>query len=204
MKFNYPHTAAFAGLLHEMMECDQTEGLTILEHGLSVARWFEDLHAHLTTGTPLKLAWRLPDWIGDDRLVEHCLPLEDLLTYQVFHDCGKPRCITFDAQGRRHFPNHAALSEQVWLEAGGDAAIGRLIGMDMDIHLLKSEDLDEFAARPEALSLLLTGLAEIHANAAMFGGFGSDSFKIKWKHLNKRGRQILARIPFTTAAKIAA
>ena len=66
-----------------------------------------------------------------------------------------------------------------------------IIGMDMDAHLLKSDDLAEFASRPQAKALLLTALAEIHANAHMFGGLQSTSFKIKWKHLDKRGRQVL-------------
>jgi len=63
--------------------------------------------------------------------------------------------------------------------------------MDMDIHLLKADGIAEFAARPEAISLLLTGLAEIHANAAMFGGIESTSFKIKFKQISKRGKQII-------------
>lgn len=62
----------------------------------------------------------------------------------------------------------------------------------MDVHLLKAVDIPEFKARPQAIALLLTGLAEIHANASMFGGLESTSFKIKWKHLDKRGRQICA------------
>lgn len=63
--------------------------------------------------------------------------------------------------------------------------------MDMDIHLLKADGVPEFTARPQAAALLLTGLAEVHANAAMFGGIESTSFKIKWKQIDKRGRQII-------------
>ena len=63
--------------------------------------------------------------------------------------------------------------------------------MDMDIHLLKADGIEEFASRPEAATLLLTSLAEIHSNAAMFGGIDSTSFKIKWKHINKRGKKII-------------
>jgi hypothetical protein len=63
--------------------------------------------------------------------------------------------------------------------------------MDMDIHLLKDVDVLEFSKRPEAMTLLLTGLSEIHSNCAMFGGIESTSFKIKWKHINKRGNAIL-------------
>ncbi|MNC77597.1 hypothetical protein D3C75_1295840 [compost metagenome] len=62
----------------------------------------------------------------------------------------------------------------------------------MDIHLLKDEGIAEFAKRQEAATLLLTGLAEVHSNARMFGGLDSTSFKIKWKHIDKRGKKIVA------------
>jgi len=42
-----------------------------------------------------------------------------------------------------------------------------------------------------AFSLLVAALCELHANAKMFGGIESTSFKIKWKKLNKRGKQIV-------------
>jgi hypothetical protein len=35
-------------------------------------------------------------------------------------------------------------------------------------------------------------MAEVHSNAQMFGGENSDSFKIKAKHLEKRGRQVMS------------
>ena len=68
------------------------------------------------------------------------------------------------------------------------------MAMDMDAHLLKSDGVAEFAARPQATALLLTALAEVHSNAAMFGGADSDSFKIKAKHLDRRGGQVMAEI----------
>jgi hypothetical protein len=34
-------------------------------------------------------------------------------------------------------------------------------------------------------------LCEIHANADMFGGINSTSFKIKFKQINKRGKAII-------------
>jgi len=64
--------------------------------------------------------------------------------------------------------------------------------MDMDIHTIKADGVEEFASRPEAISLLLTGLSEVHSNASMFGGIESTSFKIKFKQLEKRGKKILA------------
>jgi uncharacterized protein YlaN (UPF0358 family) len=64
----------------------------------------------------------------------------------------------------------------------------------MYIHLLKSDGVDEFCKNPNAITLLLTGLSEIHSNSQMFGGIDSISFKIKWKCINKRGKQILEKI----------
>lgn len=62
--------------------------------------------------------------------------------------------------------------------------------MDMMFHKLKPCDLVCFALKPEAITLMLVGLAEIHANAEMFGGLDSTSFKIKFKHIDVRGRQV--------------
>ena len=64
--------------------------------------------------------------------------------------------------------------------------------LDMVVHTMSAAELDEFAARPEAPTLL-TGLAEVHANAEMFGGQESVSFKSKWKHLDRRGRALSQR-----------
>jgi hypothetical protein len=172
-----------------MDACEQTPGLSVFQHGILVRDHFLDLHRHLSTGSPLEKAWRLPDWIGPD-LLDHLLPIETLARYQIWHDCGKPFCLQIDEEGRRHFPDHARASHDTWLAAGGDEQTARLILMDMDIHLLKAEGIEEFAARPEAISLLLTGLSEIHANASMFGGIESTSFKIKWKQIDRRGAQI--------------
>ena len=61
----------------------------------------------------------------------------------------------------------------------------------MDIHTLKSDGVEEFAKNPYALTLLLTGLSEIHSNCQMFGGVSSTSFKIKIKCISQRGKQII-------------
>ena len=119
-------------------------------------------------------------------------------------NCGKPVCRTVDAEGRQHFPDHAAVSARVWDEAGGDPDVGDLIAMDMDVHLLKAEDVEAFSQRPEACALLLTALSEVHANASMFGGIQSTSFKIKAKHVEKRGRAILKAIAAREALPMAA
>lgn len=187
--------ASWEQLRADMDACFQTRTQSVLEHGYSVADYCSDLLDHLCVGEPLGFDWRLPDWLKepDSRklILDRLLPDHMMVTYQIYHDCGKPYCRTVDEDGRQHFPGHAALSAQVWRGLGGDEQVARLIERDMDIHLLKAEGLEDFAAQPEAASLLLTGLAEVHSNAAMFGGIESASFKAKWKQIDRRGRALV-------------
>ncbi len=67
----------------------------------------------------------------------------------------------------------------------------------MDVHCLKGENVEEFSRNPLATSLLISALSEVHANASMFGGIESTSFKIKWKQIDKRGRQVFEKMPNT-------
>ena len=175
-----------------MLACEQTSGMNMMQHGASVYEFFLDLKSHICSGTPLSNDWKLPEWVSNPMLWEKLLTPAIVEEYQLFHDCGKPFCRTVDEAGKQHFPDHAATSEKIWREIGGNEQVATLIGMDMDIHLLKDDGIAEFAKHPEAASLLLTGLAEIHSNAKMFGGIDSTSFKIKWKHIDKRGKKIVA------------
>lgn len=177
-------------LISDMQKCEQTPGLSVYEHGLSVNRYYKDLKNHVLTGSPLEFEWVLPDWIYDKRIWDNQLDCID--TYQIFHDCGKPYCKVIDAEGKVHFQDHARISAEVWLKNGGTELEALLMASDMDIHLLKAVGVEEFSRRPEALTLLTTGLAEIHSNASMFGGIDSTSFKIKYKQINKRGKAILS------------
>lgn len=178
-----------------MSQCEQTPGQTILGHGVSVHKFYEDLYWHLISGHSLALEWRLPEWITDPRITSRLTarltaPCQ-LRPYHVYHDCGKPFVRTVDEEGRQHFPGHADASADLYLKAGGDSHIATLIRQDMDIHLLKADDCAAFIQRPHWADLLVTGLAEIHSNARMFGGIESTSFKIKWKALNQRGKKML-------------
>ncbi len=196
-------SASLADLVRGMRTCEQAPGLSVLAHGIAVRDRYAALLAHLRHGRPLPGTWKLPSWIGDSRLLQGLPPDEVMACYHVMHDCGKPACLVVDEQGRRHFPDHARVSERLWLDADGDPRVGRLIGMDMDVHLLRPEGVAAFAQRPEAGALLLTGVSEVHANAAMFGGFASESCKIKLKHLERRGRHVLAAMPPGDEALIA-
>lgn len=186
-------------LVAAMQECRQTPTQTVLEHGNSVWDHFEQLLDHLNTGTALPDWWRVPQWAYTPDLLDRVLPLDIVEEYIRMHDCSKPIVLQIDEDGRRHFPRHAKGAEQVWLAVGGNPMAARLMGMDMDAHLLKADGIQEFADRPEAATLLLTALAEVHSNAAMFGGVDSDSFKIKAKHLEKRGRQVVAAMDWEMA-----
>lgn len=182
-----------------MRECLQFPSMNMLEHGLDIHKRFLDLYGHLK-GSETKMKWKLPEWIYDPKILPNLLDLEILRYYQTYHDCGKPFCLTLDDCGKRHFPNHAQVSERTWLKYSDGLAearlIGSLISKDMDIHILKDEEsIKTFAQSPLATSLLLTGLCEIHSNCQSFGGLDSTSFKIKWKQLNRIGKKILVSIP---------
>lgn len=180
-----------------MKECFQSKGQSILQHGQSVHEYYLDLYNHLYNGESLKFEWRLPQWLLDNKewIKERLFALDIMRDYHIYHDCGKPMCVTIDENEKQHFPNHTEASYLRWQECSQESPrntqIAELIRSDMDIHLLNSESLAAFSQRPEAISLLITGLCEIHSNAAMFGGIESTSFKIKWKHTDKRGRQII-------------
>ena len=184
-------------LIRVMSTTMQTTDQSVLDHGRSVVLHHQQLMDHLRHGASLPEWWRLPAWIKRPGLLEQ-LPGDDIMReYHEFHDCGKPFCRTLDDQGRAHYPDHAAWSERVWREMGGHPLAAYLMGRDMDAHLLKGENIAEFARKPWAAALLLTALSEIHSNALIFGGINSDSFKIKAKNLDKRGGQAWALIAQT-------
>lgn len=174
-----------------MRTCQQTEGQSVLEHGLSVRRYLFDLLNHLEYGMPLQNTWQLPEWIYTNRdMIISGLPDRRILSaYTCLHDCGKPYCITYDEVGKRHFANHAKTSYEIYLGTWGNQEVADLILHDMDIHLLKAEGVEEFVKSPNWLTHLIVGLAELHSNAQMFGGIESTNFKIKWKAINQRGKR---------------
>lgn len=177
-----------------MRQCPQTPTQNVLQHGASVWNYFNDLHSHITTGTALKYEWKLPDWVHDPVIWDNLTKLHTIQMYHVYHDCGKPLCRYVDENGKQHFPDHASISRQCWIDHGGSDDVGDLIAMDMDFHLLKAGGEIEFAQRPQSATLMITALCELHSNAAMFGGIESTSFKIKWKAANKFGKRVLQQL----------
>lgn len=178
-----------------MKDCEQTKGQSVLQHGESVKNYLFDLLNHLRFDTDLKYDWMLPEWVYENKdFILNSLPFDQTLElYTTYHDCGKPFCITID-DGKRHFPNHAEVSYQIFTQVFNDSIAADLIRHDMDIHLLKSDGVSDFCQNPYALTLLITGLSEIHSNASMFGGTNSTSFKIKHKCITQRGKQIINQL----------
>lgn len=176
-----------------MKSCEQTKGMTVLEHGISVKNYLFDLLNHLRTGEKLKYEWKLPEWVyeNSDFILNSIVEDKTLELYTKYHDCGKPFCLEVDDEGKRHFPNHAEKSYEIFKKLFSNETAANLIRHDMDIHLLKADGVEDFCKNPLAITLLITGLAEIHSNSVMFGGISSTSFKIKWKNISKRGKNII-------------
>jgi hypothetical protein len=162
---------------------------------VSVQKYVLELISMLESGN-FSGTWRVPLWISKYRLkiLSMLIPINIIIEYTTYHDCGKPYCLSIDKDGKRHFPNHAQVSEQTWKSVGGHPVAAKLMGMDMMIHTMKSSDVEEFIKHPEAITLLITGLSEIHSNAQMFGGIDSTSFKIKWKQIDKKGKIICEKL----------
>ncbi len=179
-----------------MKNCPQTDSQSVYEHGVSVKEHIFELIVFLQNGRFIDDGWKLPTWMYEyrEQLYASLLPTEIIDQYAVFHDCGKPYCLTIDEQGRRHFPNHPEVSYNIWLAVGRHETVANLIRWDMKIHTMKAADVDEFCQHKEAVTLLIAGLAEIHSNAKMFGGIDSESFKIKWSQINKRGKAICRKL----------
>jgi hypothetical protein len=172
-----------------MANCKQTESMSVLEHGESVWNYTQKILNKYLEG------FRVPNWLTNnyDEIVNNLHSREIIKDYNVLHDCGKPYCLTIDENGKRHFPNHAEVSKEVYLGLpGANPIVGNLIGLDMALHVLTAEAIQGLKlSKQDSYSLLITALAEIHSNASMFGGIESISFKQKWKTLDRRGNMIL-------------
>lgn len=168
-----------------MENCFQFENVNMIQHGEMVHEWYVDLVGPKTN------VWDF------GKVTEQVLKLitlasksEELKNYHVYHDLGKPFCKVVDENGRQHFPNHAQVSYNTWINAGGDEETAWYILHDMDFHLLKTNELDDLLNDPRAVNLLLTAWCEVHANSQMFGGIESTSFKIKRKSLEKHTKAL--------------
>lgn len=161
----------------------------MLDHGLSVWNYTQKL----ISGNVADM--KLPSWYTSykDKILSNLHDIETIRLYNIYHDCGKHLCRTIDEEGRVHYPNHATASKQTWLDHNGDQTTANLIGLDMVIHTESKEQiLARGLSKKDAFTLLITALAECHANAEMFGGLDSVSFKIKFKKIEKIGKLLVS------------
>lgn len=170
----------------------QTSGISFWRHGEMVAERCMDLMQ-----PERKMEWMLPEWFTDnEEWIKRAISkrMTVILEYQLWHDCGKPFCREEDLEGKVHYSRHAQVSERAYRKAGGSVEIAALIGKDMLCHTSRTSDAEALAKDPDIVPLLVTALCETHANAGMFGGLDSDSFKIKWKRLNSLGKAIMREL----------
>jgi hypothetical protein len=161
--------------------------MNMLQHGEAVWKYTQKLLDSDTSDM------RIPQWFSEykDQILSNLHDRETIRLYNIYHDNGKALCRTVDDEGKVHYPNHAEVSKQNWLAHGGCETVGNLIGLDMVMHTeSKQEIMDRKLPIKDAMTLLITALAEIHANAEMFGGIESTSFKIKWKKIDKIGKAL--------------
>jgi hypothetical protein len=136
---------------------------------------------------------RLPSWWLEfqKEILSSLHARSTIKHYTIFHDFGKPTVRVVDTGGKVHFPQHAEASRQFWINHFGDNDVARLIGLDMVMHTEKKEQIAERnLSLKDSITLLVVALAELHANAELFGGIASTSFKIKYRHLEKVGKSL--------------
>jgi hypothetical protein len=186
-----------------MLNCEQAKGQSVYQHGLSVRDHFNKLR-DVSFDLWDDEKWRLPTWYTtyQEEIIVNLYDQKITDLYTLYHDCGKPYCLTIDEQGKRHFPDHADASARVWQGISSEltetnrekGAVFDLIHDDMVIHTATANEIDNHLknnwTKKTALTLLIAALAEVHSNANMFGGIQSTSFKMKWRKIKKRGNQI--------------
>lgn len=165
----------------------QFENLNVLEHGIMVKTNFDNFFTMNTLPESLtkELADKLFSLITTDE--------EHVSFYQIYHDLGKPYCLEIDDEGKKHYPNHAAVSKEIYsniidIEMNEDVAW--FIEHDMDFHKMKMDEWDDYVKDKtlNQLSVLyLTFISEVNANREMFG---ETNFKIKLKKANQITKKI--------------
>lgn len=151
---------------------------TVWNHGKQVTEKFLDLINNNYKDWPRIDSVK---WLPEALALPLGYSIQDIETYCLFHDIGKT--ITWDKEG--HFPNHAMASANIWTQLDSRKHIAQWMANDMAIHTCTQE---EFAKIPNSHIHRLVGLAEVYANAEMFGGYDSDSFKIKLKKVIRNGK----------------
>lgn len=178
-----------------MKQTEQAPGQNIVQHGLKVFQYTNKLLNKQYEG------FTLPQWWDEfeEQIFDNLHDFKTIKHYTIFHDIGKPFCLEIDSEGKRHFPNHAQKSKEIWLSHFPDRKdIARLIEHDMAFHTLSADEILALnLSTKDICTLLLSSLAELHANADTFypdEGTQSTWFKIKFKKWNKIAKKICEKI----------
>lgn len=197
------------GIKQAMQNCQQFPNMSIWEHCQSVHHYYQQLEEMLAGQKADSSNWKLPKWFYQYAkvLANHHYDSHYMYWYLTYHDLGKPQSLIEVESGQRHFPNHAEQSFRIWndlhcsdpigLSSESIDIIGQLILHDLDLHTLKADQVNAWLdgkSKELVCSLLLATLAEIHSNADALQERDADSFKIKWKRLDKRGMVICQKI----------
>lgn len=171
-----------------MQCCEQAPGLNMLQHGQLVHEKYKELIAKLDAND-IEYAELHALYARYGRSLPPSAVLE---SYHVYHDCGKHLTLTIGEDGKRRYPNHHEASARQYSHIfPEDGFTTTLIRMDMDFHILRGDDLLRLCRSPFAPILCFTAWAEINANAEMFGGKESESYKIKRSRLIQAGKKLL-------------
>ena len=139
--------------------------------------------------------WRIPSWLllNKDFILKNLHSTAIINRYTIFHDIGKPFCKTIDEKGVVHFFEHEKVSFEIYSKVFNDPIVSRLILKDMDLHKMKMDNLKDYVMnnKEDIITQLIVSLAEIHANASIMGGLETESFKIKYKKLDKIGKRVI-------------
>lgn len=171
-----------------MQRCEQAPGLNMLQHGQLVHEKYKELIAQLDAHS-IEYAELHALYEKYGRTLPPPAVLE---RYHAYHDCGKHLTLTIGEDGKRRYPDHAEASSRQYAHLfPEDGFTATLIRMDMDFHLMRGEDLLKLCRSPFAPILYFTAWAEVNANASMFGGKESESYKIKRSRLIQAGKKLL-------------
>lgn len=132
-----------------------------------------------------KITAKNEDVIFDSKGILKVFEIEDFPPEDFNHDISKPYVRVVDNDGKEHYPNHSYESYILYIERFGVDEYAFMILHDMDFHKLRGKELVSLWEKSYSDHIYATAWAEIYANAELFGGFESDSFKIKRKRLVK-------------------
>lgn len=170
-----------------MNSTEQMPGLSVLDHGKAVWNKTQEILEGKIEGM------KLPQWFIENRkaIIDGAYNKERIEAYTVYHDCGKPLVRTVSTEGRVHFPGHAEASANLWLQLFPEQTeVAELMRLDMLLHTATVDEVaSQNLSKRTAFTLILVAFAELHANAEMFGGTASTSFKIKFKKLRRNAKK---------------